>query len=602
MTVDNLSWYNKGIMKEFIQTHLLDKQGRLNSNLLRDGVLGQKYPQQYENLMKMYPEYTDIRQKIYAVLRGDYYRCPECGSVCDYDYTKSQTYCSRECARQVKSRKISASRTPDVMRKIVQKAQKTTRQKYGVDNPMQSSDVRQKMQTTMEQRYGCSTPLSNEDIKQKMQAKMQERYGATSFTQTEDWKRKTEATNLTKYGEKYRLQSESEKDKHRAKMQERYGASAAMCSSTLKERQAISKWARIIDVSDCHTMIDVKRKYLKMLGIETDRDLSNISIGSPSYPRSKEVLEMYLGIVSVDLNTLKDNITNYWPYAHELGIELKKSIKASAAETELAEWLSEYADIELRNRSIIAPQELDIFIPSYNIAIEFNGVYWHSSRFVNMNYHATKTAKCLDEGIQLIHVWSNDWDNKKPIVKSVILSKLGFTNKLMARKCNIIMVKSEDAKPFYDANHLKGYRAAKYHVGLEYNGELVMCMSFSCHKKYEWELIRMATKLETTVVGGMSKILTHFLKLSDASTIMSYVDRDISNGKSYAAVGFESIGDTGPSYWYVDVTGNTIPRQQLQKSVRLNDGFYGSEDEYANQLGLFKISNSGNLIYLYRRS
>ena len=588
-------------MKEFIQVHLLDKRGRLNSNLLRDGVLEQKYPQQYDEIMKLYPEYTDIRQKIYAILRGDYYRCRECGSVCNYNYSNPQAYCSRECSQRVKSRKVSASRTPDVMREIIQKAQKTTRQKYGVDNPMQSSDVRQKMQATMEQRYGCSAPLGNEDIKQKMQATMQERYGVTSFAQTTEWKHKTEATNLTKYGEKYRLQSEVEKAKHQATMQERHGVYSAMCSSTLKDRQAVSKWARIIDVSDCHTMIDVKRKYLKMLGIETDRDLSNISIGSPSYPRSKEVLEMYLDIVSVDLNTLKDNITNYWPYARELGVELKKSIKASAAETELAEWLSEYADIELRNRSIIAPQELDIFIPSHNIAIEFNGVYWHSSRFVDVDYHANKTAKCLDEGIQLIHVWSNDWDNKKPIVKSVILSKLGDTNKLMARKCNIIIVKSKIAKPFYDANHLKGYRAAKYHIGLEYNGEFVMCMSFSRHKKHEWELIRMATKLDTTVVGGMSKILSHFLKLTDAGTIMSYVDRDISNGKSYETVGFELIGNTGPSYWYVDIAGNTIPRQQMQKSVREKDGFDGSEDEYAKQLGLFKISNSGNLIYFYRR-
>ncbi len=588
-------------MKEFIQAHLLDKRGRLNSNLLRDGVLEQKYPQQYDEIMKLYPEYTDIRQKIYAILRGDYYRCCECGSVCDYNYSNPQAYCSRECAQRVKSRKLSASRTPDVMRVIIKKGRITNQRKYGVDNPMQSLEVRQKAQATMLRKYGCTVPIKNDAIKQKIQATVQARYGVPYFAQTEVWKHKTEATNLTKYGTKHRLQSDVEKVKHQATMQYRYGASAAMCSPELKERQQVSKWAKIVDVSACHTLNDVKQKYLKMLGIETDRDLSNISIGSPSYPRSKEVLEMYLGMVPANLVTLKDNIANYWPYANELGLELKKSIKASAAETELAEWLSEYADIELRNRSIICPQELDIFIPAHNIAFEFNGVYWHSSRFVDTNYHANKTAKCLDKGIQLIHVWSNDWANKQPIVKSIILSKLGQTTKLMARKCNIIMAKSEDAKPFYDANHLKGYRAAKYHVGLEYNGELVMCMSFSRHKKHEWELIRMATKLDTTVVGGMSKIMAHFLKLSEAGTIMSYVDRDISNGKSYEAVGFELVGITGPSYWYVDTTGNTIPRQQLQRKIREKDGFYGSEDEYAKQLGLFKISNSGNLIYFYQR-
>ena len=362
-------------MKEFIQAHLLDKRGQLNSNLLRDGGLEQKYPQQYDEIMKLYPEYTDIRQKIYAVLRGEYYRCRECGSVCDYNYSNPQAYCSRECAQRVKSRKVSASRTPDAMRSIVQKSRETTRQKYGVDNPMQSPEICQKAQATMLQKYGCAAPIQNDDIKQKIRKTTQKRYGAEYFAQTTEWKQKVEETNLTKYGEKYRLQSEVEKAKHQATMQDRYGAPAAMCSPELKERQQVSKWAKVIDVSDCHTLNDVKLKYLRMLDIETDRDLSRISIGSPSYPRTKEVLEMYLGITSADLVTLKDNIANYWPYANELGLELKKSIKASAAETELAEWLSEYADIELRNRSIIAPQELDIFIPSHNIAVEFNGVY-----------------------------------------------------------------------------------------------------------------------------------------------------------------------------------------------------------------------------------
>lgn len=54
-----------------------------------------------------------------------------------------------------------------------------------------------------------------------------------------------------------------------------------------------------------------------------------------------------------------------------------------------------------KNKTIIKPLELDFYIPSENIAIEFNGIYWHSeiTGQKNKNYHLNKTELCEKQGI-----------------------------------------------------------------------------------------------------------------------------------------------------------------------------------------------------------
>ena len=375
-------------------------------------------------------------------------------------------------------------------------------------------------------------------------------------------------------------------------MLEKYGAEYAMQSEELNNRNQVSKWSGIIDTSDCKTYEDVKRKYIKSLGIEYEGSVENILIGSPEYPRSKAVLEMFLGLAEPDIDIVKRDITNYHWYARSLGLEIPPA-KVSDQEKELGEFVSSLCECEFNNRTIIAPKELDIWVPSMNIAIEYNGEYWHNSDRVGKTYHKDKTVSCEEKGVQLLHIWAYDWINKQEIVKSIIRSKLGMSNVLYARKCHVKVISNTNVRDFFNTTHLKGHRNASLTFALMLDNEIVMAMSFSRHREYEWELIRVASKLNTTVVGGMSKLLSAFRKYTNANSVMSYVDCDISIGKSYYTCGFELIKTTEPSYWYV---GNEIiPRQSLNKQSRLKVGFSGSEDEYAKHLGLKRIDNSGNL-------
>jgi G:T-mismatch repair DNA endonuclease (very short patch repair protein) len=57
--------------------------------------------------------------------------------------------------------------------------------------------------------------------------------------------------------------------------------------------------------------------------------------------------------------------------------------------------LSLYNKEIIRNdRTVLNGKELDIYLPDYNLAIEFNGLYWHSEDYVGKNYHLNKTIEC----------------------------------------------------------------------------------------------------------------------------------------------------------------------------------------------------------------
>jgi hypothetical protein len=101
-------------------------------------------------------------------------------------------------------------------------------------------------------------------------------------------------------------------------------------------------------------------------------------------------------------------------------------------------------------------REIDIFIPSKKLAIEYNGLYWHSENFIENTYHLDKTEDCLKQDIKLIHIFEDEWIYKKDIVKSRLLNLIGFSeNKIYARNCEIKEVNSREALKFLDENHIQ---------------------------------------------------------------------------------------------------------------------------------------------------
>lgn len=273
-----------------------------------------------------------------------------------------------------------------------------------------------------------------------------------------------------------------------------------------------------------------------------------------------------------------------------------------------------YNNIEQSNRIVLDGKEIDIYTPELKIGIEYNGLYWHSDLIVNNNYHLNKLNLANSKGINLIQIFGDEWLYKQDIVKSRLLNIFGKTpNKIYARKCIIKEVSSKDCSNFLDQNHIQGKLGAMVRLGLYYNDELVSLMTFGnlrknlgqTSKEGSYELLRFCNKLNTTVVGGASKLFKYFINNYSPNSIISYADRRWSEGNLYYNLGFKLLGETKPNYFYID-TKDTTKREsrfKYRKDILVKQGFdpQKTELEIMKDRGYIKIYDCGTLKFGYEK-
>jgi hypothetical protein len=188
----------------------------------------------------------------------------------------------------------------------------------------------------------------------------------------------------------------------------------------------------------------------------------------------------------------------------------------------------------------------------------------------------------------------------------MIHSKLGLSKRIYARHTRVREVSSVVTKQFLSMNHLQGQSNSSINLGLYHHGDLVALMTFGkprFNSNYDWELIRYCGLLETNVVGGASKLLKHFRK-NNNGLILSYANREHSNGKLYEALGFELINEAQPNYqWW---KGNQMLKRYATQKHKLpkllNETFDSSKTESENMFanGYRRIWDCGNLVYELR--
>jgi very-short-patch-repair endonuclease len=263
--------------------------------------------------------------------------------------------------------------------------------------------------------------------------------------------------------------------------------------------------------------------------------------------------------------------------------------------------------ILVNDRKEIYPYELDLYFPDEKIAIEFNGLYWHSFNRLETkeerDKHLNKTNICANKGIQLIHIFENEWINKKEIVLLTIFSKLKINKRIYARNCIIKEISNLEANDFLEKYHIQGKCISKIRYGLYLNNELVSLMTFGkprFNKKYEWELIRYCSKYN--VVGGASKLLNYFEKNNKPKNIVAYADKRWSNGNLYFKLGFNKLSDSSPNYFYFKNNNKLESRIKFQKH-KLRDKLQVFDESLSEAENMFnngyrRIWDCGNFVFV----
>lgn len=242
---------------------------------------------------------------------------------------------------------------------------------------------------------------------------------------------------------------------------------------------------------------------------------------------------------------------------------LKKNTKScgcirSWAQIEINSFITSLGFETLYDQDIIAPLQIDIFIPSQSIAIEYNGLHWHGEK--NLKEYAKtqlieKQKKCQEKGFRLIVIFEDEWLTKQDQVKEYLKAVLGVKSLVVgARKCEIVKY---GAKDLCKSWHLQGI-ANGLEYSLLYKNEIVAGAIFAKpnasranFQANTYELARFCVKPDISVPGALSRLIGEFkLDNPGCNKLISYSDNRWSEGGLYRALGFTKETGGTPSYWY----------------------------------------------------
>lgn len=395
-------------------------------------------------------------------------------------------------------------------------------------------------------KYGKEFQNQRFEIKEQIKKINLERYGNEIPARIESFKKKTKETNLEKYGVDHPAKNKKFVEKTQNTHLERHGVKHALQRPEIKTKfeQTCIENHGVLNPSQNPNI-----QHKKYLTQEANGTLH----------KSGPELELLEFVKSLGFNAHTSNVKN-----------------------------------EKRNYN------LDILIPEKKLAIEFNGLYWHSEANIKMTptYHWEKTKICKEKGIELIHIWEHEWENKKDIVKSYISSRLGInTSKIGARKCEIVELDKKTANTLLKQWHLLGSSPSSHkHLGLVYGGEIVSIVSYGKHHRTNesYVLSRFASKPYTNVVGALSKLTNKIIHLINADLI-SWVELRLSSEKSYVASGWIIEEILKPDYFYYNIKTHTIVSKQSRRKDVAKTPEHMTEHEHALSEGLRRIYDCGKI-------
>lgn len=489
--------------------------------------------------------------------------------------------------------------------KGTEKRKQTCMERYGATSNLAHQETKEKIKKTVKRKYGVDHIMHRQESKEKLQTTKTEKYGNPTFNNRQkfidtmaswtDEKRKEihdkkVATTRERYGVDYTTQSNQMQAQARCTNLKRYGCENAASSPVVIEKIR-------------NTMVSRYGKHYNQRHIsdETLGKLNDVDFLEQNKNRPlKEVAdELGISYYTVDDAFTRANIARTFV-----------NYNRSLAEQELSAYIENELGIkvESNNRSILNGKEIDIYVPTLNVGVEYHGLYWHSEGTgTAKTYHLDKLNSANNAGIDLIQITDYEWINNQDLVKSRLAIKFGSGKRIYARKCEVRVVSADECKTFLDRTHIQGMVVSSIRLGLYYNSDLVAIMTFGksrFNNDAEWELLRYSSELYTTLVGGASKLFSYFIKTYSPKSVISFCDLRWNTGKMYERLGFDRIRASKPNYWYTRhyATFESRVAYQKHKLEKILPIFDPTLSEWENmQLnGYDRFWDCGNAVYMWK--
>lgn len=490
-------------------------------------------------------------------------------------------------------------------------------------------EINAKRRKTMIERYGADSPMRVNSIKEKQQATTMERYGVPVSTMNKEVQKKQQETNLKNNGVPFPAQNKGIFDKVIKTNQERYGAGTYMLSD---EGKKVSKKSMIERYGVLYPM---QSQEIKAKVVDTKHNLeNNIEFMPTEYVKnaiiSKEItssidnLKIFLkeNFPDKEKFTLAEiaNITgrsyNFIASTFRADGNFIIHKKQGVLPYKMQSFLESLGfvankDFIINDRKAIKPLEIDFYFPKQKVGIEVNDLLTHNHTYnpygnepKTKDYHMYKSKVAKDNGIRLIHAWEHYFNNPKQyeVLKNAIKHALGIsTNRVYARNTYVSEVPNSELRDFFNTNNIQGFRGAKTAYALfdKKTNEILMAYSVGsshfAHNKYDLELIRGASKLDTTIVGGASKLWKFIIDNNpDINSIVYYIDRNIYQGSSISSLeGNLELINTQPGFWNYFVKTGEMKNRQPSKHKEIKEMVANGD--------VWEVYNAGTETYVWHR-
>lgn len=534
---------------------------------------------------------SNPRQILWHAIHGDEIPSCNCGSPLSWhqDKHRYRDYCSKRCTAVYSQDKIRQtnlskrgvehhSKTKEYRNKV----RETSLARFGVEHYSKTNEFKDRTVSTNMEKFGVAYPAQDLIIRQKIKKTMLSRHGVSNPMHSDEIKSRQILTNLNKYGSPNPLSSPIIRSKVSETLISTYGVSNPMYDPSIRSRSANTR--RI----NHYTAYAYQR------------------IHDPEWLRLQNESGMSIGEIAEDLGISSSNLCKIF---HKHGVDIKKHFR-SAMERDLTDHYRNLGfRIESNVRSVISPYEIDVWFPDHNLGVELNGAYYHSERQGKHDrYHLTKTLKASENGITLLQFFDWEMFEKKDLITDKINHLLELSKRIGARTLDIRDINDNCATEFYDENHLQGSCYGQHHLGLyDSDGNLLAAMSFGKSRytdRYTWELLRFASKIGHSIVGGADRLLKRFIfnKCKPQDQIVSYCNRRWSSGGLYQKLGFQLSHESPPGYYYITKNGTYAgTRQQWQKHLLADklEKFDPNLSENENMImnGYSRVWDCGQLVF-----
>lgn len=535
-------------------------------------------------------------------------KCETCSTPLRFtkkiDFT--QKYCSYSCR--------------DKSPLTLKKRKETNLEKFGMDNPFKNKEL---IKDSMMKKYGVDNPSRLDEVKKKIKeaninnaeermekAKLtiKEKYGVEHASQIPSVKEKIKNTCIEKYGSEYYFTSSVGIEKIKQTLLEKYDTDNVFKTPEVVKQIKKTKKEKYGD-ENYNNREKAKQTMNEIYGDDYSRFHWNTDTSILIH--DKKLLEDFIKNKTVssaasELN-ISDSCLRKWLYRYDVFTYDGKKNQYESMITAHLDKLGVYYEKNKRNL-LDNGLELDFYLPDYSLAIEVNGIFWHSELMgKDKTYHINKTTECKKHNINLVHIWDYQIDNNPELVLSMISSKVGKSNiKIGARKTSIVVLDNKTYSDFLKINHLHGSVNSRFRYGLvseQDNLVAVMGFGYSRFQKNEIEMYRFAVKQNHNIQGAASKLLKYFTNVESCDRIISYANRDISNGIVYEKLGFELIAITPPNYHYfmnrTVYSRHRFQKHKLKNILSIYDENLTEWDNMKNN-GYNRFWDTGNLKYEYK--